>query len=236
MGASQMRDALARAGFRGPAPLIVFAFIRVLSPVFLPLLAAFFVFAARGGPLAELETLYKWGIVAGSAGIGYFLPGIMVTNIGQGRQKAMTAGFPDALDLLVICVEAGLSLEAAFARVAQEMLASAPIVGQEFGLTTIELGFLPERRQSLENLANRTGLESVKSLTTALIQSEKYGTPLAKTLKVLSQESRDERMSLAEQKAASLGAKMTVPMMVFILPVMFLVIIGPAGIQISASM
>ncbi len=228
----KVRAKLSAAGYRGQAPVIVYAFLRVAAPVGLMLIAAFYMFVAKVG---DLELMARLGIVLGAGGLGYILPGILLQNTVTKRQKEMTKGFPNALDLLVICVEAGLSLEAAFARVSEEMMDSAPIVAQEFGLTTAELAFLADRRVALENLATRTGLDSVKSLTTALIQSEKYGTPLAQTLRVLAQESRDDRMARAEMKAAALGAKMTVPMMIFILPCMFIVVIGPAIIQMTAA-
>ena len=228
----EVRAKLSQGGYRGQAPVIVYAFLRVAAPVGLMLIAAFYMFVAK---VFDLELMVRLGIVAGAGGFGYILPGILLQNMVTKRQKEMTKGFPNALDLLVICVEAGLSLEAAFSRVAEEMMDSAPVVAQEFGLSTAELAFLADRRQALENLANRTGLDAVKSLTTALIQSEKYGTPLAQTLRVLSQESRDDRMARAEMKAAALGAKMTVPMMIFILPCMFIVVIGPAIIQMAAS-
>ncbi|MDP6691134.1 MAG: type II secretion system F family protein, partial [Alphaproteobacteria bacterium] len=146
-------------------------------------------------------------------------------------QKAIQKIFPDALDLMVICVEAGLSMEAAFHRVASELQSQGPEFTEELGLTTAELAFLPDRRQALLNLSERTGLPAVKALVTALAQAEKYGTPVSVSLRVLSQEQRDERMSRAEQKAGALPAQLTVPMIVFFLPVLFIVLIGPAIIK-----
>jgi tight adherence protein C len=143
----------------------------------------------------------------------------------------MQRAFPDALDLMVICVESGLSVEAAFGKVSSEMGADAPVIAEEFGLTTAELAYLSDRRQALENLSDRTGLQTVKSFVTALAQSEKYGTPVAVSLRVVAQENRDSRMSRAEEKAASLPAKLTVPMVLFFLPVLFMVLIGPTIIQ-----
>jgi tight adherence protein C len=143
----------------------------------------------------------------------------------------MTATFPDMLDLLVICVEAGLSIEAAFTRVTEEIADSSPVLAEEIGLTSAELTFLGDRSKAYANLSARTGLPAAKSLATALIQSERYGTPVSVALKVLAQENRDDRMAKAEKKAGALPAQLTVPMIVFFLPVLFLVIIGPAIIQ-----
>jgi tight adherence protein C len=157
----------------------------------------------------------------------------LLNNTIQKRQHVMQLAFPDSLDLLVICVESGLSIEAAFVRVADEMAETAPIMSEEIGLTAAELAFLSERRQAYENFAERTGLPAVKSLCTTLGQAERYGTSIAVGLRVLSQENRESRLAAAEKKAASLPAKLTVPMILFFLPVLFLVIAGPAAITIS---
>ena len=157
---------------------------------------------------------------------------MVVSNFAQKRQQEMNQAFPDTLDLLVICVESGLGIEAAFDKVTEEIAENSPILAQEFGLTTAELAYLGDRHKAYENFAKRTGLPAAKSLSTTLVQSEKYGTPVGQALKVLSQERRDERMSLAEKKGASLPAKLTVPMIVFFLPVLYEVVIGPAIIQI----
>ncbi|MBV8535563.1 MAG: type II secretion system F family protein, partial [Alphaproteobacteria bacterium] len=167
-----------------------------------------------------------------AAAIGYCLPTVLVSNAVGRRQQELQRAFPDGLDLTVICVESGLSLDAAFSRVADELDSSARALAEEIGLTTAELTFLSDRRQALENLAERTGTAPVKALVTALIQSERYGTPLGTALRVVSQESRDARMSKAEEKAASLPAKLTVPMVTFFLPVLFMVLIGPMIIQV----
>jgi tight adherence protein C len=147
------------------------------------------------------------------------------------RQQSITKAFPDALDLMVICVEAGLSMEAGFHRVADEIQETSPELSEELGLTTAELAFLPDRRAALENLAKRTGLPGMKALTTSLVQAEKYGTPVSVSLRVLSNEQRDDRMNKAERKAGALPAQLTVPMIVFFLPVLFIVLIGPAIIK-----
>lgn len=229
LGSKALRNKLAQSGLRGQAPLVIVVFARLLLPVVFAALAALVVFV---GNKFELEFAIRVAITGAAALAGLGLPGLLLSNMIQRRQKLMTLGFPDALDLLVICVEAGLSVEAAFNRVTEEMAASAPIVAEEFGLTSAELAFFTDRRMALDNLVDRTGLPAVKSLVTALIQTEKYGTSLATSLRVLAQESRDSRMSRAEEKAASLPAKLTVPMIVFFLPVIFVVVLGPAVIQV----
>ena len=235
MGSQELRNKLAQAGMRGQAPIVTFAFIRLLvAPVFMALVAVFFLFVMNIEML-DFETNVKVLLVAGAAAFGFFLPNIVLTNMIQKRQQELGRGFPDALDLLVICVEAGLGLEAAFSRVSEEFAEGSPILAEEFGLTTAELAFLGNRRQALENLSYRTGLENVRSLTTALIQAEKYGTPVSLALKVISQEGRDKRMSLAEEKANKLPAQLTVPMIIFFLPVIFVVVLGPAAIKVMRT-
>ena len=171
------------------------------------------------------------GILVGS----YKAPDLWLKNKVKKRSHAIRKGLPDALDLLVICAEAGLTVDAAFGRVARELGKAYPELGDEFGLTAIELGFLNERRQAFENLANRVDLEAVRGVVTTMIQTEKYGTPLASALRVLSAEFRNERMMRAEEKAARLPAIMTVPLILFILPVLFIVILGPAACSINDS-
>jgi tight adherence protein C len=229
LGSKALRVKLLQGGLRGQAPIVVFVFARLLLPVVFAVLAVLVLFV---GKKFELELGVKVAIMVGAAFAGLGLPGLLLRNMIQRRQKLMTLGFPDALDLLVICVESGLSVEAAFNRVTEEMALSAPIVAEEFGLTSAELAFFTDRRMALDNLVDRTGLPAVKSLVTALAQSEKYGTSLATSLRVLAQESRDSRMMRAEEKAASLPAKLTVPMITFFLPVIFLVVLGPAVIQV----
>ncbi|MBL6954414.1 MAG: type II secretion system F family protein [Alphaproteobacteria bacterium] len=223
-----IRNKLAQAGMRSEAHLYTYSFFRFVAPILFGLLTAIYLFLlakVEMGPSAKL--IYSFA----AAVIGFFLPQILVKNKIQNRQKALLKIFPDAMDLLVICVEAGLSMEAAFHRVAAELQEQGPELAEELGLTTAELAFLPDRRQALMNLAARTGLPAVKSLVGALSQAEKYGTPISVSLRVLSQEQRDERMSRAEQKAGALPAQLTVPMIVFFLPVLFVVLIGPAIIK-----
>ena len=229
MGSRSLRIKLSQAGFRGQAPIVVFAFTRLLLPLVFAIWVAVLLFVSKK---FELDFGIKLAITFGAALVGFGLPNVLLNNLIQRRQKQLTLGFPDALDLLVICVEAGLSLEAAFNRVTEEMALSAPIVAEEFGLTSAELAFFTDRRMALENFVDRTGLPTVKSLVTALIQTEKYGTSLATSLRVLAQENRDARMSRAEEKAASLPAKLTVPMITFFLPVIFIVVLGPSIIQL----
>jgi len=175
-------------------------------------------------------------LVAGSLLLSYKAPDLFVNNKVTKRTAAIRKGLPDALDLLVICAEAGLTVDAAFGRVARELGKGYPELGDEMALTAIELGFLTERRQAFENLAQRVNLDSVRGVVTTMIQTEKYGTPLASALRVLSGEFRHQRMMKAEEKAARLPAIMTVPLILFILPVLFVVILGPAACSISDNM
>jgi len=225
----ELRMKLARAGWRGYAPIVTFVFGRVLLPLVLVLVVAFGVFVLD---MFKLEPAMKFVAVMGGAVMGYYIPNVVVKNVTQKRQDVIRLGFPDTLDLTIICVEAGLSLEAAFNRVADEISDSAGELAEELGLTTAELNFLGDRRQALTNFADRVGTDEAKALATSLIQSEQYGTPLTVALRVLSRESRDSRMSRAEQKAGALPAMLTGPMIVFFLPVVFIVLLGPAIIQI----
>ncbi len=182
---------------------------------------------------SDWSPLKAYGLVAGSFILSYKAPDLYLKNKIDNRSKAIQKGLPDALDLLVICAEAGLTVDAAFGRVARELGRAYPELGDEFTLTAIELGFLAERRQAFENLARRVALDAVKGVVTTMIQTEKYGTPLASALRVLSAEFRNERMMRAEEKAARLPAIMTIPLILFILPTLFVVILGPAACSIS---
>jgi len=181
----------------------------------------------------EWGALKKYALVAGTIGLAYKAPDLWLGNKVKKRSHEIRKGLPDALDLLVICAEAGLTVDAAFARVAKELGRAYPELGDEFGLTSIELGFLAERRLAFENLAVRIDLEAIRGVVTTMIQTEKYGTPLASALRVLSAEFRNERMMRAEEKAARLPAIMTIPLIMFILPTLFVVILGPAACSIS---
>ncbi|RAU20938.1 pilus assembly protein TadC [Paramagnetospirillum kuznetsovii] len=230
--AKELKAKLAQAGWRGQSAPLTFIFARVALPVVL--LALGLVYATT--VFADLPLTNRAFILVGAMAAGAYLPHLMLTNAIQKRQFSVARAFPDALDLMVICVDAGLSVEASLGRVVDEMGETSPELAEEFGLTAAELAFLGDRRHAWENLADRTGLAQVRSLSTTLLQSEKYGTPVSQALKVLAQENRESRMSEAEKKAAALPAKLTVPMIVFFLPVLFLVIAGPAAIQVSGVM
>ncbi|MBY0431993.1 MAG: type II secretion system F family protein [Rhodospirillales bacterium] len=225
---------LAQAGFRRQQAAITYIFLRVASPIFFIMGSVMFVTWNPG--FAQKEFATKLIICAGAAAVGYVLPSILLENVVQKRQKVLQRSFPDALDLMLICVEAGLSIEAAFNRVTEELAEGAPEMSEELGLTSAELAFLGDRRQAYENFAERTGLASVKSLATSLLQAERYGTSVSQSLRVISQENRDSRMAAAEKKAAALPAQLTVPMIIFFLPVLFIVIAGPAAIQVNRMM
>ena len=225
----ELKRKLMAAGWRDPGIPAKFVAATLGLPIGFAGIAALYV----TGPLAAQPVMVKAAIAAGAAAFGFFLPRILLTNAINKRRTAITKAFPDALDLMVICVEAGVSVEAAFNRVTEEMIGSAPELAEEVGLAAAELAFLPDRRQAFENLADRTGIPAVKSLATTLLQSEKYGTPVAVGLRVLSQENREARMAAVEKKAAALPAQLTVPMILFFLPVLFLVIAGPAAIRVA---
>ncbi|MGC6328749.1 type II secretion system F family protein [Rhizorhabdus sp. FW153] len=231
---SQLKTAtlnLARAGIRSKDSAITIIFFRLVAPILIGGTAAIGVYLLNWFP--EASALKRYLIVAGSLIASYKAPDIYVKNLISKRQTAIRKALPDALDLLVICAEAGLSVDLAFNRVARELSKAYPELGDEFALTAIELGFLTDRRQAFENLANRVNLDSIKGVVTTMIQTEKYGTPLAAALRILSAEFRHDRMMRAEEKAARLPAIMTVPLIVFILPVLFVVILGPAACSIS---
>ncbi len=231
---SQLKTAtlnLARAGIRSKDSAITVIFFRLVAPILIGGTAAVGVYLLNWFP--EASALKRYLVVAGSLIASYKAPDIYVKNLISKRQTAIRKALPDALDLLVICAEAGLSVDLAFNRVARELSKAYPELGDEFALTAIELGFLTDRRQAFENLANRVNLDSIKGVVTTMIQTEKYGTPLAAALRILSAEFRHDRMMRAEEKAARLPAIMTVPLIVFILPVLFVVILGPAACSIS---
>lgn len=222
------QDWLKMAGFRGQAPVVAFLFFRATLPIigFVVMLLYLFLVNSFG-----LATILRIGMAIGAAYIGFYIPNIFIHNLIQRRQKSIARIFPDALDLLLICVQAGMSVEAAMNKVAGEIGARSIELAEEFSLTTAELSYLPERRQAYENLGKRTGLAVVRAVGASMIQAERYGTAVSQALRVLSEESRNMRMAEAEKKAASLPPKLTVPMIVFFLPVLFVVILGPAVIQ-----
>jgi tight adherence protein C len=225
---------LMQAGIRSKDAAVTVIFGRLLLLVLVGGGVALAVYGL--GWLGDWTPLKKLGVVGGALILSYKGPDLYVGNLEKKRTSAVRKGLPDALDLLVICAEAGLTVDAAFHRVAKELGRAYPELGDEFALTAIELGFLTERRQAFENLATRVNLDAVKGVVTTMIQTEKYGTPLASALRVLSAEFRHERMMRAEEKAARLPAIMTVPLILFILPVLFIVILGPAACSISDAL
>jgi tight adherence protein C len=224
------REKLIMAGYRGQAPYITFLFARMVAPIVLFVGSVVYVFL-----IAHMEKPMpiKIGICVGAAYLGLQAPMLFLRNAISKRQLSIKRAFPDALDLLLICIESGMSVEMAFRKVATEIVGQSIALSEEFTLTTAELSYLQDRKVAYENLARRTGLEGVKSVCLALQQAERYGTPLGHSLRVMAQENRDMRMNEAEKKAAALPPKLTVPMILFFLPVLFVVILGPTGIKIS---
>ena len=226
----ELRENLKRAGLRGQAPVVAFMFFRIAAPIVLTLSTAAYVFYF--GEVAY-PPLIKFLISIGAGFIGFYVPNVFISNLASKRQSSIKQAWPDSLDMLLICVQSGMSVEAAFGKVSKEIGRQSLELAEEMTLTTAELSYLQDRRQAYENLAKRTGLAGVKSVTTALVQAERYGTPVGQALRVMAKENRDQRMSDAEKKAAALPPKLTVPMIVFFLPVLFVVIIGPAIIQVQ---
>ena len=229
VGQEGARVMLVQAGYRGQAPYVTYLFFRMVMP-FVALLASLFYMYV----VIQLDqpALIKIGIAIGAAYFGMISPNLYLKNKISRRQLSIKRAFPDALDLLLICIESGMSVEAAFQKVSEEIGTQSVALAEELTLTTAELSYLPDRRQAYDNLAQRTGIEGVKSVCLALQQAERYGTPLGATMRVLSQENRDSRMSEAEKRAAALPPKLTVPMILFFLPVLFVVILGPAAIRV----
>jgi tight adherence protein C len=224
------RDKLIMAGYRGHAPYVTFLFARAVTPIVLFLGAILYVFV-----IANLQKSLpiKLGICVGAAYLGLQGPMLFLRNAIGKRQLSIKRAFPEALDLLLICIESGMSVEVAFRKVSVEIVSQSVELSEELALTTAELSYLQDRKVAYENLAKRTGLDGVKSVCLALQQSERYGTPLGQSLRVMAQENRDMRMNEAEKKAASLPPKLTVPMIVFFLPCLFIVILGPAYIKLQ---
>src|ERR1700684_1640352 len=225
------RDKLTQAGYRGQAPYITFLFFRAVTPIVFFVSAVLYVFV-----ISHLEKSFpiKVGICIAAAYLGLQAPMLFLKNAISKRQLSIRRAFPDALDLLLICIESGMSIEVAFRKVSLEIASQSVALSEEFTLTTAALSYLQDRKFAYETLAKRTGLEGVKSVCLALQQSERYGTPLGVSLRVMAQENRDMRMNEAEKKAAALPPKLTVPMILFFLPVLFVVILGPTGIKVAA--
>jgi tight adherence protein C len=229
LGTDTAKANLLLAGHRGQHAEIAFLFFRLVTPLGFLLASSFYLFVLK---VLNQPNLVLVAIVIAATYLGVKGPEIFLSNQISKRQASIRAAWPDALDLLLICVESGMSIEAAFRRVSTEIGEQSVALAEELTLTTAELSYLPDRRGAYENLAKRTGLDTVKSVTTALLQAERYGTPLGQALRVLAQESRDMRMNAAEKKAAALPPKLTVPMILFFLPVLFIVILTPAIIQV----
>jgi tight adherence protein C len=225
------RERLKMAGLRGQAPVVAFLFFRATLPLAGFGLVFFYLFFVNDYGLSPLVRL---GLSIGGAYLGFYLPNIFITNLIQRRQKSIRRVFPDSLDLLLICVQAGMSIEGAMNKVATEIAPRSLELAEEFSLTTAELSYFQERRQAYENLGKRTGIAVVRAVGTSLIQAERYGTAISQALRVLAKESRDMRMAEAEKKAAALPPKLTVPMILFFLPVLFVVVLGPAAMQVMA--
>ena len=223
--ADKLARILAQAGFRNKDAIIAYQFAKIVAPIGLGLAAAVllygFGFYNLSGPMRALSTM-------GALAFGYFLPDIYLKNTTDKRRHAIRRALPDALDLMVICAEAGLSLDATLKRVSEEFGEACAALADELALAALELGFLPDRRQALRNLDLRTNIPGIRGMVNNLLQADKYGTPIAQALRVLSAEFREERMLKAEEKAARLPAMLTVPMILFILPPLFVVLLGPA--------
>jgi tight adherence protein C len=229
LGQEAARDKLMQAGYRGQGPYVAYLFFRMVVPIAMLLLSSVYLFLILDW---DQPTFVKIGLCLLAAYIGIQLPDLFLKNRITKRKLSINRAFPDALDLLLICVESGMSIEASFKRVGEEIGTQSIELAEEFALLTAELSYLPDRRQAYENLTKRVDLDTVKSVCLALQQAERYGTPMAQTLRVLSQENRDMRMSEAEKKAAGLPPKLTVPMILFFLPVLFVVILGPVIIRV----
>jgi len=228
----ELRDKLKMAGLRGQAPLVTYMFFRLAMPIIVALAAMFYLFVMSKHPYPPIIKIL---MSLGAGFVGFYLPNVFIENMIQKRQTSIKQAFPDALDMLLICVQSGMSVEAAFAKVGKEAASQSIELAEEFSLTTAELSYLQDRRMAFENLGKRTGIPGVKAVATALIQAERYGTPVSQALRVMAKENRDIRMSEAEKKAAALPPKLTVPMIVFFLPVLFIVIMGPAIIQVMKA-
>jgi tight adherence protein C len=224
-----VRDKLKMAGLRGQGPLVAYMFFRVAMPIIIAIAALVYLFVISD---YEYPALVKIGLAVGAAYAGFYLPNMFIQNLVQRRQTSIKNSFPDALDMLLICVQSGMSVEAAFGKVSGEVGSQSLELAEELSLTTAELSYLQERRQAYENLGKRTGIPGIKAVATALIQAERYGTPVGQALRVMAKENREMRMADAEKKAAALPPKLTVPMIIFFLPVLFVVILGPAIIQV----
>lgn len=228
----KIRDKMLQAGYRNPKAPIKFMMAKGLAPIFFALIAMMFL---SGLEDKELSGLMKFLIIIAPAIFGFKLPDILIKNQIIKRQQEINLTFPDSLDMMLICVQGGIGLEQTVARVADEVAEHSEILAEELGILSAEMAMLNDRRQALQDFARRVGSGGAKSFATALIQAEQYGTSVSQAMRVMSEEIRDMRMAAAEQKAAALPPKLTVPMILFFLPSLFIVILGPAGIQASAA-
>ena len=233
LGTEQAKSQLTMAGFRGRQAEVAFLFFRAIAPIALFVFVLIYMFLFFG---SDMPVITKIGGAIAGAYLGLKAPELFLKNKISKRQSSMRRAFPDAMDLILICVESGMSIEHGFRKVASEIGIQSIELAEEFALTTAELSYLPDRRQAYENLGLRTGVEGLRQVSTVLIQAEKYGTPLGQALRVVAQEGRDARLLEAERKAAALPPKLTVPMIVFFLPVLFAVILTPALIQMSEKL
>ncbi len=229
LGTDTARQQLVMAGYRSPGAETAFLFFRMVTPIAVGFLAFVYLFVLK---VLDYSVLVRLMMLIGAVLLGIKAPELYLVNATKKRQADIRRAWPDALDLALICVESGMSVEHAIRRVSSEIVTQSIPLAEELAVTAAELSYLPDRRAAFENLGTRVGLDPVKAVTTALIQAERYGTPVGQALRVLSQESRDQRMNEAEKKAAALPPKLTVPMILFFLPVLFVVILTPAVIQI----
>lgn len=231
--ADKLQDRLAQAGYRSRDAVIIFFFFKIITPIGFAITAFAALYLFKIGSFTPAVNI---AIICGTCILGLMAPDLYITNATAKRQILLAKSLPDGLDLLVICAELGLSLDAGLERVAKEIGSASSELSEELQLTSIELGFLPERRQALLNLNRRTNLSAIRGVVNTLVQTEKYGTPLSQSLRVLANEFRDQRLLRAEEKAARLPATLTVPMIIFILPVLFIVLIGPAIISVMDNL
>ena len=229
----QVADKLAQAGFRGPKPISTFYFFRFVTPFILAAMTAFYLYVVNDFGLPAMSRLTACVV---ALALGYYAPNIYISNTATKRRDSIVAAFPDALDLLLICVESGMSIESAIQKVGAEIGGTSIELAEEMALLTAELSYLPERRMAYDGLAKRTNHPGIKSVATAMIQAERYGTPLGAALRVMAKENRELRMSAAEKKAAALPAQLTVPMILFFLPALFIAILGPSILRVTDIM
>jgi tight adherence protein C len=225
----EVKNTLKMAGLRGQAPLVAYMFFRLCAPFIVGLVALVYLF---GFSTMTYPPIVKLGMGLGAGYLGFYLPNMFLQNLISRRQQSIGAAFPDSLDMLLICVQSGMSIEASFGKVGKEVSSQSLELAEEYSLTTAELSYLQDRRMAYENLGKRTGIPGIKSVATALIQAERYGTPVGQALRTMAKENRDVRMSEAEKKAAALPPKLTVPMIIFNLPVLFVIILGPAVLTV----